>query len=347
VHLTGGYAPRFQAFSLAQAGSLKWALSCPSRQQVTHTVSQPKSIVMNNHQTNTLSSFLDLFPKLANYAVGFTLLCYLTGFAIANMYLGSLGIINLDVLRTKYILVGLLFLLFIGAIAYLIYGLYQAICKNFEEPTSKLIKNVIWYSLQNLAVLFFAVSSIALLAGSVTALPVGLPKISQSTPWSVWLSVGPQKALASSAALVAIFILTAIIVLLVFILINPKDKDGIKRPRKQQLAGIFVLTKSDFLKALGGIFALFLFSCIFLLSSSLISFLTNNNFSASSNSTDFLSSGWGRYLGGISLIYIVIATFVLMVNLPKNSVTAETDLSFGNPMRFISAKIYLVTLAIA
>jgi len=39
VHLTGGYAPRFQAFSLAQAHSVKMALSRPSRQQVTQTVS--------------------------------------------------------------------------------------------------------------------------------------------------------------------------------------------------------------------------------------------------------------------------------------------------------------------
>jgi len=38
VHLTGGYAPRFQAIFLAQANSVKMALSCPSRQQVTHTV---------------------------------------------------------------------------------------------------------------------------------------------------------------------------------------------------------------------------------------------------------------------------------------------------------------------
>jgi len=38
VHLTGGYAPRFQAFSLAQAGSVKMALSRPSRQQVTQAV---------------------------------------------------------------------------------------------------------------------------------------------------------------------------------------------------------------------------------------------------------------------------------------------------------------------
>jgi hypothetical protein len=36
--LTGGYAPRFQAVFLAQASSVKMALSRPSRQQVTQAV---------------------------------------------------------------------------------------------------------------------------------------------------------------------------------------------------------------------------------------------------------------------------------------------------------------------
>jgi len=40
VHWTGGYAPRFQAFSLAQISSVKMSLSCPSRQPVTRAVGQ-------------------------------------------------------------------------------------------------------------------------------------------------------------------------------------------------------------------------------------------------------------------------------------------------------------------
>ncbi len=38
MHLTGGYAPHFQAFCLAPASSVKMALSRPSRQQVTQAV---------------------------------------------------------------------------------------------------------------------------------------------------------------------------------------------------------------------------------------------------------------------------------------------------------------------
>jgi hypothetical protein len=47
VHRTGGYAARFQAFSLAQADFVKTALSCPSRQPVTQAVGrQALSITM-------------------------------------------------------------------------------------------------------------------------------------------------------------------------------------------------------------------------------------------------------------------------------------------------------------
>jgi len=42
VHLTGGDAPRFQAFSLAQASSVEMALSRPTRQQVTQAVGRPQ-----------------------------------------------------------------------------------------------------------------------------------------------------------------------------------------------------------------------------------------------------------------------------------------------------------------
>ncbi len=54
VQLTGGYAPRFQAYSVAQAGSVKMALSCSTRQQVTHTVGQKKKVGnSSNSETST------------------------------------------------------------------------------------------------------------------------------------------------------------------------------------------------------------------------------------------------------------------------------------------------------
>lgn len=64
MHLTGRYAPRFQAFFLAQASSVKMALSRPSRQQVTHTVRlqifhiMSKSNQMQNQGKGSCSKFM-------------------------------------------------------------------------------------------------------------------------------------------------------------------------------------------------------------------------------------------------------------------------------------------------
>lgn len=301
---------------------------------------------MADNSNNPFPSYIELLPKLANYIVGLTLLCYLSGFAIANMYLGSLSTVNLDVLRTRYILVGFLFLVFLGAIAYLIYGLIQTIRRDIKEPTSKLIRNVFWYSLQNLAVLYFAISAITVLAGSVNILPVGLPKISQPTPWSDWLNVVPTRILIASAVILAIIISLVVIVVFIVILINPKDKNGNRTPRKQQVAEIFSGTKENILKPLGAFLVFFIFIFLYLLSASFLNFLTTNNFNNSAQSTDILSGGWGRYLGGISFVYVLFATYLLAIIIPNRSNEDDTDLSFNNPMKRISSRVYLVAITI-
>ncbi len=80
-----------------------------------------------------------------------TLLCYLSGFVIANLYLGSLGVVNVDMLRTRYIQVGLLFLLFLGAISLLIYGLLETLRSCNRESPWRALRRVVGASLQRLA----------------------------------------------------------------------------------------------------------------------------------------------------------------------------------------------------
>ena len=301
---------------------------------------------MSDNSSSSFSSYIEVLPKITNYVVVLTLLCYISGFAIANMYLGTLGIVNLDVLRTRYILVGFLFLLFLGAIAYLIYGLFRAISKDIQEPTSKLIKNVFLYSLQNLGVLYLAVSAMTVLAGSVSTLPVGLPRISQPTPWLDWLNVVPKQTLISSAVLLAIFLLSITLVVSILILINPKNKYGIKESRKQQVVEILSGTKKNVPKTIGGIFIIFLFIYVFLLSFTLLSLLSTNNLAGNTRSSNFLSAGWGRYLGGISLVYILVLTYVLAKVIPIKSGKHEVELLSDNPMTPASSKLYLLAMSI-
>jgi hypothetical protein len=66
-----------------------------------------------------LPPFIQNIFKLNERVLGITLLCYLLGFIITNLYLGSLGVVSFDILRTRYVLVGFLFLIYFSIISVL------------------------------------------------------------------------------------------------------------------------------------------------------------------------------------------------------------------------------------
>ena len=66
---------------------------------------------MDKSSENDSNHVFEFFQKVSGYLVGFTLILYLAGFTVTNLYLGSLGVINLDILKSRYILSGVLFLL--------------------------------------------------------------------------------------------------------------------------------------------------------------------------------------------------------------------------------------------
>ena len=86
---------------------------------------------MESQSENKITKFL---ANLSNYLLGLTILCYISGFAITNLYLGSLGIVNLDILRSRYLLTGMLFIIFIGTIGFLLYGLWNTLREYKEKP---------------------------------------------------------------------------------------------------------------------------------------------------------------------------------------------------------------------
>ncbi len=98
----------------------------------------------------SLTRYSEFLTKLGNYTIAIALLCYLTGFAITNMYLGSLGIVNLDILRARYILAGLLFLFFLGVIGYLVYGLIHTLRTTRYMTAVNVISRVVWFSAFNI-----------------------------------------------------------------------------------------------------------------------------------------------------------------------------------------------------
>lgn len=296
----------------------------------------------NSSNADSKPFYIRMFPSLSNYVVGITLVCYLAGFAITNAYLGSLGIVNLDLLRARYVLTGLLFLLFLGAITYLIYGLVQTLRKHQEKPPLRLVWEVIWHSFQNICILSVAIPAISILAGSLSNPPVGVPGVSPVLPWSDWFATRPASILKNTVVMYGITLFAAIIIFAVVIAVNPKDKHGVRTPRRHMLAKALGKMKQEKLQLLGyllGGFAIVLAANLIL---SLLTFIRQGKVSIVPTSTP-LSEGWSRYLGTAIVIYALVAVYLTQLVVFHPSSESEQE---DNPTARVSRWIYFVALAV-
>jgi hypothetical protein len=292
---------------------------------------------------NPLQTCIEFLPKLGNYLIGFTLLCYLSGFAIANLYLSSLGIVNLDILQIRYILVGLLFLLFLGAILYLVYGLIKSFRRDWWEPPLKIVSKAMWYSLQNISILLiFVIPSVAILAGSIST-PIGIPGLSPTVPWSDWLTTAPKAILRRTTIVFAGLLIILAIILAILIAVNPKNKYGMREPRKKRL--------NEIGKAIPRFLGRLIVACVFTLLAieliDLLTFLATNKVGVTSSQSSSLPSGWARFFSGIVVIYALVAVLWTFLFLSFRSSSKDKDDLQENPVASISLWVYLIAFAIA
>jgi hypothetical protein len=259
--------------------------------------------------TNPPSFYLDFLQKVINHLVGITVLCYLSGFVITNLYLGSLGIVNLDLLRARYVLSGLLFLFFIGTVIYLIYGLNQNMQRNRHQQPLKILLEFGRYSLISTGLLYIFVLAMSRLAGSPFILPVGIPTLTPALPWSAWFAAAPIYVLRQSAS-IGIGLLVALIIVLIWIAIDPKDMHGVRTTRRQALVEPFRHPR----RLIGRFFFLFVFMLVLVITASLLDFIRFNNVTdLSSRGTQPIlpSGGWLQFFLAIVIIYIVVATVLI------------------------------------
>lgn len=292
---------------------------------------------------NPLQTCIEFLPKVGNYLVGFTILSYLSGFAIANLYLSSLGIVNLDVLRTRYILVGLLFLFFLGAILYLVYGLIESLRRNRWESPLKIVSKAMWYSLQNISILYMAIPALRILAGSISNPPIGIPGLSSTVPWSDWLTTAPKAILRRTTVLFASLLIGLVIILAILIVVNPKNKYGTREPRKKWLKEIC----QEIPRSTGYLIGIFVFLFLWLGLTDLITFLATNKVSVTSSQPLALpQSGWTRFSCGIVVIYAFVAVFLIFLFLSRKPSSKDEEDLQENPLATISGWIYLIAFAI-
>lgn len=289
-------------------------------------------------------SFIGILHKLSNYLVGATILCYLSGFVITNLYLGSLGIVNLDLLRARYVLAGVLFLAFIAAIIYLVYGLLRTLRKNRHKQPRTIVLRATWYSLLNIGLIYFVVATMSVLAGSPATPPIGTPKLSPALPWSAWLAAAPLDKLREAAIHYGIAIAAVVLTISLVVIINPKDKHGIRTPRRRFLADAVAATKQHTGRLIAIFMGLFIFLYAWYLAMSLINFMATNTVTTKTTTiSSLLQGGWLRYFGAIAGIYAPVGIFLTIPFIfPKNTTERRED----DDTVESSPWIYLIALAI-
>jgi len=295
------------------------------------------------------SLVVELLPKLGNYLLGISVICYISGFIITNLYLGSLGIVNLEIIRSRYILSGFLFFLFAGSIVYLIYGLLKTIQKYHGVAPWKAILRIIWYSIVNIVVIYIVIRVIMILAGSTKNPPIGLPQITPVNPWDEWLRIVPKTSIFPSLLIVGIIILLFLLIAAIFMLINPKIEGRDRQSRKQLFIEFFNglwKKKFNFLLSLIGIY---LFLYLWSLSNSALNFMTTNQVRGTSGPSPIqiftfpMEEGWSRYFYSIVVIYVIIGLFLIIISIVQESTKPTGD---GNPLSKFHGWIYLVSIAI-
>jgi preprotein translocase subunit SecG len=302
---------------------------------------------MENKSENRFSKLL---PNLSNYLLGATLICYLSGFAITNLYLGSLGIVNLDILRSRYIVTGLLFIIFIIAISYLVFGFRKTLIKYEDTPSTNILKKVLWYSIQNISILYFAIPAIAIFAGSANNISPVISQSDSSIPWEQWLNTEPVKILRSVVVILSIIFIVMILFVGILMIINPKNKDGTKSTRREMIGKLFEGLKEDYKKIIISILLIFIATYIFFVLSSILTLLQTSDVRSSVTRDSYLHAGWSRYLGAIIVVYGLLAIYLLLIfftpSQSNNKGKEDEVLDDPNPTSEYSSWIYIVALII-
>jgi hypothetical protein len=295
-----------------------------------------------------LPPFVRALPGFNKYVVGGTLICYVTGFVITNLFLGSLGVVSLDVLRVKYVLTGLLFLIFLGVATFLVYGFLRTLRKYHGMSNAGLLFEIVVYSLMRFGFLVILASTLDTLAGISSKPPIGIPGVSPPSELSLWLQDVPHNLVLQTSVIgftLLIVLLPILLVGLIVIAINSNKKDGMRASRRDRLAKAVSYIAQPV--KIGRILAVIFLMLAFLTGLSLLNFISTNRV-GSQPSPAGLSGGWLRFVGGAFLLYVMAAIFMLVPRSEpsersENAESEATRAGHDPTQRYAS---WIVTLAV-
>lgn len=115
--------------------------------------------------------FLEMLSKGSLLFVG---LSYIFGFIIVNSYLASFGVINIDILKSKYIAAGAVFLLFLALCGIIVYPVvFVSRRQTFSEKKDAFVSIGSLYLMQQL-LLNIAPGTVFLMPPSISTIPLYL-----------------------------------------------------------------------------------------------------------------------------------------------------------------------------
>jgi len=278
------------------------------------------------------------YTKLVNVILAFAFTSYLIGFVITNSYWGYFGFVNFDLLRVRYITVGILFLVFLSIITYIIYGLILVLREIIQQSYYKGLVKVLQYSVtQLLLVLIFLTAFLFTLSGALNIIPSGLSNLSPTISIDHWLFSSLVKIYKG-----IILYLTLLFILFSFLFLVWYNSEDLKKHplRKRRLLA--------FKKSFG--FSIFLFVTMTLL---LMSF----DFIMYIISGETRKIGGSNYFNGIYYFFIsIIAIYFLAITfmsfpymIAKNKRTIDQDEDTednSNKFQNVMGIIFLVVLFI-
>lgn len=306
----------------------------------------------DNHDDGRNETPFRKIVGLERYLLSLTVLCYVVGFAITNLFLGSLGVSNFDVLRVRYVLTGLLFIFFIAIVVLPLYGLIHVLRKYSNRSGGILLVTAFFYTLERYSAIYLAVFAIGVFASTKPNLILGIVSQNTSSSGSDQLTGEIlrilQQSLGGLLVLIGISLSVLVVLSVIFVLINPKDKDGKRPARKSTLQKIWaeVRSKENLTSYVKILFIVFMVMVGIFAISRLLGFVTNN----SSNTTSAwrMPGGSLKFVSVAFLLYVSASIYLLGIfSLPSRANNDnEVSLSTDDPLDSYYKWIYLFSLCI-
>ena len=260
--------------------------------------------------------------EFSQLSVVITILFYVVGFMISNLFLGSFGVISFTILRARYISTGILYGIFIAIIIIPLYELIQAFIENYDKSVPRLLTLLSLTTFSRYMSIFFIfyIFSIFTVTDPHYSISDQNTFVYDNFSDTVSASFEGVKTIFVFGVLLALFLIG--VFCLIYLIINPKSADGVRTTRKEKLkhSSKEILNRKFIKSILNLLIAFAILSAVIGFIPRLIRYLGGSEFSLMPQNMDPV---WLRFIGIAFLIYILIAIPLIVRSIPDRLSSTE------------------------